>query len=247
MDETQTIVVALGATVTALATGLGALPFLRWGAIGPLFQARANAVAAGVMVAASVGLVAEGRDWSQARTVAGLLVGAVFVVVVKRALPEDPHRRVAGASGAGATKVLLIIIVMTAHSAAEGIGVGVAYGGGTSLGLTTTLAIAVHNIPEGLAIALVMIPRGSGVATASLWSIGTSLPQPLLAVPAFLVVGWSLSVLPLGLGFAAGAMIWMALFQLIPDSLETATHRQIWPAGIGAFLVMLAFQALVGT
>ena len=56
---------------------------------------------------------------------------------------------------------------MTAHSAAEGVGVGAAFGGGDTLGIAITLAIAIHNIPEGLAISLVMVPRGSSVRSAN--------------------------------------------------------------------------------
>jgi len=65
------------------------------------------------------------------------------------------------------------------------LGVGAAFGGGASLGLLIAIAIAVHNIPEGLAISLVLVPRGQSVRSAAGWSIFSSLPQPLLAVPAF--------------------------------------------------------------
>ena len=66
-------------------------------------------------------------------------------------------------SGEDARRALLIVGVMTVHSAAEGIGVGAAFADGSTLGLLITIAIAVHNIPEGLAISLVLVPRGTSV------------------------------------------------------------------------------------
>jgi len=80
-----------------------------------------------------------------------------------------------------ASKALLIVGVMTMHSFTEGVGVGVSFGGGIDLGLFITLAIAVHNIPEGLAISLVLVPRGVSWSRAALWSVVSSLPQPLMA------------------------------------------------------------------
>ena len=81
--------------------------------------------------------------------------------------------------GEDARKALLIVGVMTVHSAAEGIGVGAAFADGSTLGLLIAIAIAVHNIPEGLAISLVLVPRGTSVSAAAGWSIFSSLPQPL--------------------------------------------------------------------
>jgi len=91
---------------------------------------------------------------------------------------------------------LLILGIMTAHSFAEGIGVGVSFAGDEGLGVFITTAIAFHNVPEGLAIALVLVPRGTPVWKAALWAIFTSLPQPLMAAPAFVFVDWFRPVLP---------------------------------------------------
>jgi hypothetical protein len=72
---------------------------------------------------------------------------------------------------------------MTAHSFAEGVGVGAAFGSGESLGLVTAIAIAIHNIPEGLAISLVLVPQGVSVLRAAGSSVFSSVPQPLVASP----------------------------------------------------------------
>lgn len=242
---TGVALVALGATATALATGLGALPFIGRRPLSPGLRASANGIAAGVMVAASLGLLIEGSTWSMLDTGIGVVAGAIFVALVTRHVADHPVGRFAGLSGAGAGRALVIVLVMTAHSAAEGIGVGVAYGGGEALGLTTTIAIALHNIPEGLAIALVMIPRGASVMSAAAWAVISSAPQPLLAVPAYLLVDWSVAALPIGLGFAAGAMVWMALVELIPDAVHDSGSSRVVPAAVGAFLLLGLLQVLI--
>jgi zinc transporter, ZIP family len=93
---------------------------------------------------------------------------------------------------------------MTAHSFTKGVGLGVSFGSGTDLGLFITLAIAVHNIPEGLAISLVLVPRGVGAGLAAFWSVFSSLPQPLMAVPAFAFVEAFGPYCPTGSGLRPG-------------------------------------------
>ena len=236
-------VVALG---TALATGLGALPLLLAGATGSRALGLANAAASGVMAGASVSLVLEGAERSSSRTTLGVLAGVVFIVVVSRYL-HAPHRDhdFGALRGDDAVKGLLIVAVMTVHSVAEGVGVGAAFGGGETLGLLIAVAIAVHNIPEGLAISLVLVPRGASVRAAAGWSVFSSLPQPLLAVPAFLFVEAFEGILPAALGFAAGAMAWMVARELLPEALKQASARAVVVTGTGAFAAMLAFQALL--
>lgn len=105
-----------------------------------------------------------------------------------------------------------------------------------------TLAIAVHNIPEGLAISLILVPRGTLVWKAGLWSIFTSLPQPLMAVPAYVLVLYFQPFLPVGLGLAAGAMIWMVLAELITDALKHVSGTTVGTSTTLAFAALLAFQ-----
>jgi zinc transporter ZupT len=242
--EVNAATVAAAAVVTAAATGLGAAPFAFARSISPRWLALANAGAAGFMLAASVGLVREGVAYGAERVGLGAATGIAFIVIARLGLRARGDLHVGALVGADATQMFLIVGVMTAHSVTEGIGVGVSFGGGERLGLVIALAIAIHNIPEGLAISLVLVPRGVGVLRAAGWSVFSSLPQPLLAVPAFLFVEAFLGFLPVGLGFAAGAMAWMVVSELIPDARVAASGRAVVATLVLSFAAMMAIQAL---
>jgi zinc transporter, ZIP family len=236
--------VTLAAFVTALATGLGALPFAFVPRMSRAWLGVSNAIAAGFMLSASGALVIEGALRGVGRTAAGAAVGALFIYATHRALG---HRELhfAELRGADAMKAVLIVTVMTLHSFSEGVGVGVSYGGGVELGVFITIAIAVHNIPEGLAISLVLVPRGTSPRTAAAWSVFSSLPQPLMAVPAFLFVEEFSAFLPLGLGFAAGAMIWLVAVDLVPEALETSRPLAVAGTVTASAAAMLVFVLLL--
>lgn len=245
MIETNVLTVVLAAGVTAIATGLGVLPFLFVRGFSDWWLGVFNAAAGGLMLAASHSLIVEGTALSDVRTLIGMLVGLGLIVLANTFIQSNNDHDVADLAGADARKALLILGVMTAHSFAEGVGVGVSFGGGDELGLFITAAIAVHNIPEGLAISLVLIPRGTSLWKAAGWSIFTSLPQPLMALPAFVFVLIFEPFLPIGLGLAAGAMIWMVFAELIPDALEDTSGSTVGVAVTLAFAVLFAFQNFV--
>ena len=241
------LIVFLAAFITAIATGLGAAPFLFVKEMSRWWLGVSNAVAAGMMLAASHGLLVEGSIYNPWHTIVGLLLGA-GLIAASRWLVADRHKLHLGTlRGADALKAMMIVGVMTAHSMAEGIGVGVSYGGGEKLGAFITTAIAVHNIPEGLAICLVLVPRGVGVWSAAGWSVFSSLPQPALALPAFIFITHFEPLLPCGLGLAAGAMIWMAFAELLPDALKHASPATIASTVLVSVSAMLAFQQFLKT
>lgn len=246
MIETSVWTVFIAALITAIATGLGALPFLvvkrmtlRWTAIG-------NAIAAGLMIAASIGLVKAGVEESTLRTAIGIAAGVVFMYFSHKLMHARDDLTIGNLTGVDARKALLIVGVMTLHSASEGIGVGVSFGGGEDLGILMTVAIAIHNVPEGLAISLVLVPRGVSVLMAGWWSVFSSLPQPLLAVPAFLFVSVFEPFLPVGLGLAAGAMFWMTLSEMLPEAREEASRVEVWCAVSLSVLAMAGLGWAVG-
>ena len=235
--------VAVSATVTCLATGLGAVPFLFFrGGMARDWLGISNAIASGFMLAASAGLLWQGWALGVGRLGLGALAGALFIFGFRRFLGDDQEVALGRLTGADARKALVIIAVMTAHSATEGVGVGVSYGGSEKLGLLITLAIAIHNVPEGLAISLVLVPRGATVRSAAGWSVFSSLPQPLIAPLAYLFVEQFKPFLPVGLGFAAGAMVWMVFSELLPEALHEAPRRALILGGGLSFLAMLGIQ-----
>ena len=234
--QVDTLGIFLLSSITALATGLGALPFLFVRTLSRRHLGLANALAAGLMVAASLGLVWEGARESLGLTLLGAAIGMGFVMVSSVFLGGHDDLKLGALRGADARRALLIVGVMTIHSITEGVGLGVSFGGGEELGLLITIVIAIHNIPEGLAISLVLVPAGTPVWRAAAWSVFRSLPQPLLAIPAFLAVETFAPLLGAGLGFAAGAMLWMSFRELGPEALHDAPRLQV--AGVMALGVV---------
>jgi zinc transporter ZupT len=235
------------ALITAIATGVGALPFFIFRNLSRSWLGISNAIASGLMLAASFGLIYEGLNYDLWFTFYGILIGLVFIKLSQHYIDKfDDRFSIKNIDKVDSSKILLIVGIMTLHSFTEGVSVGVSFSGGLDLGLFITTAIAVHNIPEGLAISLVLIPRGMSPLKAAWWSIFSSLPQPLMAVPAFLFVEIFQTYLPMGLGFAGGAMIWMVFSELIPDSLEETNQSTVATTITISIALMILFQTLIG-
>jgi len=243
--------VSVNTMLMAIASGFGALPFFFVRSIDRRWLGIANALASGVMLAASFGLIYEGLDGSHSannlfRMIVGLLLGLIFIVVSQKAV--DGHEISMGQlQGMDAKKAMMVMGIMTLHSFSEGLGVGVSYGGsnGSRQGMVTTWAIALHNIPEGLAVALVAIPRGESKWRAAAWAVFSSLPQPIVAIPAYMFVEWFSFLLPVGLGCAAGTMIWMVFAELIPDAMKTTDAHSIATVLTLSLTAQVGLQALI--
>mmetsp|Transcript_20888 Transcript_20888/g.26984 ORF Transcript_20888/g.26984 Transcript_20888/m.26984 type:complete len:328 (+) Transcript_20888:281-1264(+) len=243
--------------LTALSTGLGVLPFLFIPDVATYWVGICNAIAAGMMIAASYSLFMEGCTYddphdksefsTELRTAAGAVLGLMFILGTKKFLDQYEDLKVGVLGGADARKALLIFFVMTLHSFSEGVGVGVSFGGvhGSKLGTFISASLAVHNIPEGLAIAVVLLPRGVSTIAAAVWAVATSLPQPLMAVPAYLFVHHFIPFLPVGLGFAGGAMAWVAIFELLMEALEDTNLLTTGAIAGCSLLSMVYIQSLI--
>jgi len=116
----------------------------------------------------------------------------------------------------------------------------VSFGGnaGSHLGMLITTTLAVHNVPEGFAVSVVLVSRGMSVMGAALWSVTTSLPQPLMALIAFQFVDTFQPLQAAGLGFAAGAMLFVAWMELFAEAMEACGLLATASVGVLAGSVM---------
>lgn len=236
--------VALFTLAMAAASGFGAIPFF-FVELDPQWEGLCNGMAAGVMLAASFDLIQEGQEYGHGSwVVIGILAGGLFISLCKKVLDQYGEVSMLDIKGADAAKVVLVIGIMTLHAFGEGAGVGVSFAGsrGLSQGLLVTLAIAVHNIPEGLAVSMMLSSRGVSPQNAMLWSVLTSLPQPIVAVPAFICADAFNKFLPFCTGFAAGCMIWMVIAEVLPDAFKEASSSQV----ASAATLSVAFMEALG-
>ena len=222
---------ALTGIISALATGLGAIPvhFLHSGS--KRIRGLSSAIAGGMMISASVFSLAQQGIALKSKfplapyiVILGLMCGAAFFWFTEKILsyPEiEKNHFNPGLS----KKSLLIVIAMFIHSIPEGIAIGVGFAtGDLQFGLVMAIAISVHNIPEGIAVSLPLKSEGASTAKCAIASILTSIPQPIMAVPSALLAWFMAPLLPIGLGFAGGAMIYVTISELIPDALEESGH-----------------------
>jgi ZIP family zinc transporter len=259
MDQYAFAIEAFVAGLAAsVACGLGALPlwFERL-----KIESRIGlgyAFAGGLMVAASVynllmpALATTTHDatriWPVTQILIGLFLGCLSLWALQRFLTPSRLRSKWLQSVGGRTEALVFLAMMF-HSIPEGVAVGVGYGAEghdanyAGLGLYIAVAIAIHNIPEGLAVALPMRVGGASIPRCFVAAFLTSLPQPLAAVPAALAVWFFQPLMLPMLGFAAGAMMYLVVVELIPDALETRNPTQTAWAFMGGFGLMLLVQA----
>ncbi|MCR4338026.1 MAG: ZIP family metal transporter [Candidatus Omnitrophica bacterium] len=238
--------------ISALATGLGAIPVHFMQGQSKMVKAFSVAFAAGMMISASVfSLIQEGIALKEEFPLApyivmvGLLLGAVFLWKTEKEV--DDHGPSGNVLTDGLTKKgFLIFMAMFIHSIPEGIAIGVAFAtGDLGFGLIMAIAIAVHNIPEGIAVSLPLKSEGVSTLRCAFLSVMTSIPQPIMAVPAALLTWFFKPLLPIGLGFAGGAMIYLVVTQLLPDAFkEGGKVLTAWGVMVGLVGMLLLTQLL---
>ena len=230
------------ASLTALATGLGAIPVWLLGTRADRLRPALTGLAAGVMTVAAVAglLMPATREGSTSEVLAGLAVGVAFLVAA-RAWVERPGGIPAGQRRTAA----LVFLVLLFHSLPEGFAIGTSFASETEgLGLFVVVAIAIQNIPEGTSVAIPLAASGAGRARQFWTAVLTSVPQPVGAAIAFLLVEEISALLAVSFAFAAGAMLILVALELGPSQREV---RGIWSAGaaLGA-LGMLAMTWALG-
>ena len=232
------------ATLTTLATGLGAIPVFLLGQRARAWQPALMGLAGGVMAVAAVAglLVPAADEGSMVEVTAGTLIGIAFLVGARSRIG---HGRRGSRMSASNRTALLVFAVLFVHSLPEGFAIGTAYASETEgLGLFIVIAIAIQNIPEGTSVAIPMEAAGHSAARQFWAAVGTSAPQPLGAVIAFLLVEQTEALLPLSFAFAAGAMLALVVVEVMPDGLRDSPRRTAAGFGAGALLMLVLTLAL---
>jgi len=243
---------ALGTGFTFLMTSLGAaMVFFVTGEVKPRFQKTILGFAAGVMTAASVWSLllpaierAEEAEsfpgWLPAS--AGMLLGVVFLALLDSLLPN--LRRSAGATQ---RQSALLVTAITLHNVPEGMAVGLAFalaasGEKFAGAIALALGIGIQNFPEGAAIALPLRQEGKSRRRAFLGGMFSGVVEPIFGVLVVLAAGWATPLMPWLLSFAAGAMLYVVVEELVPQA-----HSRAGTCGfVGGFLIMMVLDVALG-
>jgi ZIP family zinc transporter len=246
----------LASIFAGLATGIGALPVLWFKKISnDLFNTLLGG-AAGVMLAATTfSLLVPGLEYGNVMWAgkgiyivsAGMIVGAFFLHFADKQLPHIHFDTLSDEQLNSLKKIWLFIIAITIHNFPEGMAVGVSFGSGEiQNGLALTVAIALQNMPEGLAVALPLVGlgynkwRAVGIATL------TGLVEPVGGLLGITMVTAFQPLLPIAMGFAAGAMLFVISEEIIPETHSNGRSRYATFALMGGFVVMMILDNLFG-
>jgi ZIP family zinc transporter len=245
----------LASILAGLATGVGALPALFLKEISPRLFSSMLGAAAGVMLAATAfSLLVPGIDFGNliwpGKAVwvvsAGMLVGALFLHFADKNLPHLHMESVADSSLDSLQKISLFIVAITIHNFPEGMSVGVSFGGGdVKNGLVLTLAIALQNLPEGLAVALPLVGLGYNKWKAVGIATLTGLVEPVGGFLGITMVSLFSSILPVAMGFAAGAMLFVISEEIIPETHANGRSRYATFSLMIGFIVMMILDRLL--
>jgi len=263
LDWHAYVLVFAAGLVAAFGTGLGAVPLFYLDEIGDRLDVSLWGFAGGLMASASVfGLLFEAyKDHTSLLLTGGGFVAGIVLVLGAHELVDHVNYEPEDIPGADATTMLNIFVVLLVHSLPEGVAIGVSFaelnapGGIRWLGFTIPLvaivmtgALAIHNVPEGIATA---IPMRGRMSNARMWAaaFATSIPQPIGAVLAFYFVTLAEAFLGFGYGLAAGAMLFLVVSDVLPEGLESAggldrSAAYTWLAG-GTVLGFVAMVPLL--
>ena len=185
----------------------------------------------------------------------GLLLGIAFLLILDRCIPhlhlgsdtpEGPER--------GISKTVMLVLAVTLHNIPEGMAVGVTFAGVLigNTGITLSgafalaLGIAIQNFPEGAIISMPLCSLGVSKKRAFLYGVLSGLVEPVGAMLTILLTGIIVPFLPYFLSFAAGAMIYVVVEELIPES-QMGEHTNIATIGVAVgFTLMMVLDVALG-
>lgn len=249
----------LGGAVGFAATVLGALTSLTLKGLSVRTEDSMLGFAAGMMLAASsFSLILPGVEAAKSITgsgllgaltvVAGLGLGVLLMLGLDQFTPHE-HERL-GPCGPGnerISRVWLFVLAITLHNLPEGMAIGVSFAkGDLGVGLPLTSAIAIQDIPEGLAVAMALRSIGLAPFRAALIAAASGLMEPLGAILGIGVSSGFAVAYPIGLGLAAGAMIFVVSHEVIPETHRNGHQTAATLGLMGGFALMMVLDTALG-
>ena len=214
------------------------------------------AFAAGVMLcAAIVGLVLPSMEYGGSMpllvTIAGILCGAIFLNILDKLVPH--LHRLAGVdqeahpeNAQKLNKILLFVMAIAIHNLPEGIAAGVGFGTGNNAhAFTIAAGIALQNIPEGMVIIAPMLAAGMSAKRTFLCAMATGVIEVLGTLLGYFAVSLSAAILPFALAFAGGTMIYVISDEMIPETHHEDARGVTYALMLG-FCLMLAMDYFLG-
>lgn len=253
-----------GGMVAAFATALGTLPVVFSQRMSERTQDTMFGFGAGVMLAACVfSLILPGMEavrsqgmWGGTQGAAAavigcaILLGAATMLGIDRLLPHEHF--IKGREGVDDTmarklqRTWLFVFAIALHNFPEGLAIGVGYASNGTAGNALATGIAIQDVPEGLVVAVALLGAGYSRRLAVSLAILTGLIEPVGAVIGAAVVNASLGILPWGLGFAAGAMLFVISHEIIPES-HRKGHETFATGGLMlGFVLMMVMDTALG-
>lgn len=246
--------IGFGASFAAgAATGVGALPMLAIKRLSQRAEDTLLGFAAGVMLAASFfSLIIPGLEHARTNgesgtgaaliVTAAILLGAGCLWLINRYAPHEHFSKGSeGIPGSQFRRIWLFVIAITLHNFPEGLAVGVGFGtGDPASGVPLAIAIGLQNMPEGLAVAASLVSLRYSRLSAVLIALATGLVEPVGGLLGVIAVSIAQPLLPWGLGFAAGAMLFVISNEIIPET-HRKGHENLATSGLMIGLALMMF------
>lgn len=254
----------IGLLIPFLGTTLGsAMVFFMKNKIKPKVEKALLGFASGVMIAASVwSLLIPSLEMAEQQNIIkwvpatiGFLLGILFLLILDSIIP---HLHLNSDTPEGAQsklkKTTMLVLAVTLHNIPEGMAVGVAFAGvlvgNTGLTLAGAFAlavgIAIQNFPEGAIISMPLKSEGVSKTKAFIYGTLSGIVEPIGAIITILLTKLVVPILPYLLSFAAGAMIYVVVEELIPES-QSGEHSNIGTLGVAiGFVIMMILDIALG-
>lgn len=242
MDPILTVL--LFSSLAAAAALLGVLPLAGRQQMPVHWIGWANATAAGLMLGAAYALSETGFELRPVETALGALLGIGFSAWTHQVSGTE-NLDLNSLSGTDTPYGYKILLINCLHSASEGVAIGIAMAASLPFGIFVALAMAAHNIPEAAILWAVLRNRGVRLSHGAGLAVLTNGSQVLLAVATFGVVTAAPVLVPAVLGFALGALVYLALVELLPESYREAGHTSIAIVTTVAVSIVVLLHGLV--